>query len=272
MENIDRKPSDSDIKKWSEGNEYLQKLLESARENNVPSMFCCAGHGKNQPAYITLQMNEETMGKIYSIMNSMTDKQNLAFRFAEKEFGVDPSFTIYMLNQKEQNSIMDIISEAMAREVSLENLPQNYQKLVQVSHLLTENDIGFDFEYKIGKNSNNLFFENLKFGNSEWIEKSDFKKMGLKSRRDMFGNSQYYRNGISKGAKEQKVLSTIVQNLNQIYDMDLENEYEEEISFSQKVAQKISSNVLLRKIPFINKFVQRQLNVLPEARRTISNK
>lgn len=173
-----------EILKWSEGNEHLQRLLQNCRENNVPSMFCCAGHGKGKPAYITVRMNEETIGKVYSIMSNMADMKDIGFRFAQKEFGRDPSFTVYMNNEREKNNIMDIISKAMSQEQQMDSLPNNFKMLIQISKIFIQNEVGFDLEYGMGRN-NKLILENLKFGNSQYIEQSDFKQMGLRLKRDI---------------------------------------------------------------------------------------
>ena len=74
---VNKEPTDQDINEWSEGNEHLEKLLIACRENNVPSMFCCAGHGKNSTAYIVFKMNKETIRKIYSIINSLKNTNDL---------------------------------------------------------------------------------------------------------------------------------------------------------------------------------------------------
>lgn len=256
--------SDLDIKLWSEKNEHLQKLLINCRENNIPSLFCCAGHDKNRPAYITVQMNDKTIGKIYNIINSVSDVKNISFRFAQKEFGKDPSFTIYMLNQKNKNNIMDILSEATKRERNLEDLPQNFGQCLEVIDILKNNDIGFDLEYQIGKSKNNLSIQNIKYGNAQYIEKTDFKEMGFKSRKDMFGRSNYYINNISKGNKEYKVLNNVIERLNKIYNNEIEEKTLEKLNFSQRVTKKITSNKLLKKLPIVNKFITNNLKLLPE--------
>lgn len=251
-----------DFENWSEGNENLRNLLRSCRDNNVPSMFCCAGHGKEKPAYITMQMNEQTNGKIYNIMNKMSKVKDISFRFAQKEFGQEPSFTVYMNNEKSKNEIMDSISLAMTEEKTKEELPVNFQKLIDISNIFQSEGIGFDLQYDIGKKSNNLLLENLKFANSKWLEKSDFKKIGLKSRKNMFGRMQYFRNSIRNG-KDTDVLNDILGELNQIYDINY-NETTADLTIQQKLAQKISSNRILRKIPFIEKYVKKQLYILPD--------
>lgn len=55
--------------------------------------------------------------------------------------------------------------------------------------------------------------------------------------------------------------------------MNMEKEGLEKLSFTQKLAQRMSSNKLLRKLPFVDKFVQKQLNILPEAKeeKTVSS-
>lgn len=262
--NKDEKVSDLDIKQWSEGNEHLQKLLINCRENNIPSMFCCAGHGKNRPAYITLQMNDKTIGKIYNIINSIYAEKNISFRFAQKEFGIDSCFTIYMLNEKNKNNIMDNLSKATKKEINIDSLPNNFKQCFKLTDILKNNDIGFDLEYYIGKSKNNLSIQNIKYGNVQYIEKTDFKAMGFKSRKDMFGKSNYYINNISKGNKEFKVLNNVIERLNNIYNKEIEKNTLEKLNFMQRVAKKISSNKLLKKLPIVNKLVTNNLKLLPE--------
>lgn len=252
-----------DFENWSEGNDNLRNLLRSCRDNNVPSMFCCAGHGKEKPAYITIQMNEQTNGKIYNIMNKMSNVKDISFRFAQKEFGQEPSFTVYMNNEQSKNEIMDIISLAMTEERSKEELPLNFQKFIDINNVFQSEDIGFDLQYNIGKRRNSLLLENLKFANSKWLEKPDFKNIGLKSREDMFGRVQYFRNGI-RNEKDTQVLNDILVNLNKVYDINYD-ETIAKLTMQQKIAQKISSNRFLRKIPFIEKFIKEQLYMLPDA-------
>lgn len=241
-----------DIENWSEGNEHLKKLLESCRDNQVPSMYCCAGHGDGRPAYITVQMNEKTMGKIYHIMSQLADKKEIGFRFAQKEFGKDTSFTVYMGQEREKDQIMDIISEAMIEEKEKSELPADFQMLTDISGKFMNEEVGFDLEYSIGKNRNKLLMENLRFGNSQYIEKSDFKRMGLKARKDMYGNTQYYRNGMN-AEKSKEALEGIFQGVSQIYDGDFE--MAEGLSFSQKLLQRMAANRLLRRIPIVSRML-----------------
>lgn len=251
-----------DFENWSEGNENLRNLLRSCRDNNVPSMFCCAGHGREKPAYITIQMNEQTNGKIYNIMNKMSKVKDISFRFAQKEFGQEPSFTVYINNEQSKNEIMDIISLAMTEERTKEELPVNFQKIIDINNIFQSEGIGFDLQYNIGKRSNSLLLENLKFANSKWLEKPDFKNIGLKPRKNMFGKMQYFRNGI-RNEKDIELLNDILGNLNKVYDVNYDGTIEE-LTMKQKIAQKISFNRFLRKIPFIEKFIKEQLYMFPD--------
>lgn len=238
-----------DIENWSEGNEHLRNLLRSCRDNHVPSMYCCAGHGKDKPAYITVQMNEQTIGKIYHIMAQVADRKEIAFRFAQKEFGKEPSFTIYLNDKQTQDEIMDVIAGAMSKEEQCENLPETFQMLAQISDNFVEEQIGFDLEYQMGKKNNRLLLENLRVGNGRYIGKSDLKKVGLKPRKDMFGKFQYVKNGMNQ-EKSNKVLSNLLTNLTQNYD--IEQEKPKELNFGQRIFQKV-----LRRLPFINRQTNR---------------
>ena len=62
---IGTRSTDLDIKEWSEGNEHLENLLIACRENGIPSMFCCAGHNNENPAYIVFKMNSQTITRVY---------------------------------------------------------------------------------------------------------------------------------------------------------------------------------------------------------------
>ena len=54
--------------------------------------------------------------------------------------------------------------------------------------------------------------------------------------------------------------------------MDLKTEHKEKLSFHQKVLQKLSFNRILRKIPFVDKLLTKQLKALPEGSRRKNNK
>ncbi len=254
---------DLDIENWSEGNEHLKNLLTSCRDNEVSSIYSCADHGKGKPAYITVEMNEQTIEKIYNIISQISDIKDIGFRFAQKEFGKDPNFTIYMNKEKNKDEIMDIISQAMTQEKSKSELPENLQMITQIVDIFQNEDIGFDFVYSIEKNSNRLLLENLKFANSKYMDDSDFKKMGLKLRKDMFGNKQYIKKGIKDGSKEQQILGNMLRYLNKTYDIEQENPSNN--TFKQRAEEKKVFNNILSRLPFVNRFINSKSKMLPEA-------
>lgn len=249
---------DLDIESWSEGNEHLKNLLTSCRDNEVPFIYSCIGHGKGKPSYITVEMNEQTIGKIYNIIVQMSDIKDISFRFAQKEFGKDPNFTIYINKEKNKDEIMDIISQAMTQEKSRSELPENLQMITQIVDIFQNEDIGFDLVYGIEKNSNSLLLENLKFANSKHMDNSDFKKMGLKLRKD-----KYIRKGIKDGPKEQQMLGNMLRDLSKIYD--IEQEISSNDTFEQKVEKKKGFNNILSRLPFVNRFISSKSKMLPES-------
>lgn len=248
---------DLDIENWAEGNEYLKNLLISCRDNEVPSMYSCAGHGKGKPAYITVEMNEETIGKIYNILSQISDIKDISLRFAQKEFGKNPNFTIYMNNEKNKNEIMDIISKSMGQEKTKQGLPDNFKMLTDIVDIFQNEDIGFDLVYDIGKKRNSLLLENLKFANSKYMDDNDFKEMGFKTKKDIFSNKKYIRNRIMQGTKEQNVLGDILNYLATIYD--------KEIELVEKPKKEKWINKFIKKIPLLNKFIKKGTIMLPEA-------
>lgn len=257
---------DLDIENWSEGNEHLKNLLTSCRDNEVSSMYSCAGHGKGKPTYITVEMNEQTIEKIYNIISQTSDIKDISFRFAQKEFGKDPNFTIYMNKEKNKDEIMDIISQAMTQEKSKSELPENLQMITQIVDIFQNEDIGFDLVYGIEKNSNSLLLENLKFANSKYMDNSDFKKMGLKLRKDMFGNKQYIRKGIKHGQKEQQTLGNILRYLSKIYDIEQEKPSNILLEQRDKFSRKLSNNGEHRKLS--NKGINIQNQTISETEKT----
>ena len=253
------------IEEWSEGNESLRNLLISCRDNNVPSMYSCAGHNHGKHAYLTVQMNDDTIGKIYNIMSQLSGTKKIEFRFAQDEFGKNPSFTVHINDDKHKNEIMDTISNALTHEQNRDVLPEDFKKLTNIKDILTENNIGFDLLYNVGKHYNRISLEHLKFANSTYLEKSDFKEMGLNPKEDMFGNTLYARSRLSK-EKSIRALDSLLQGLSQAYSKDYIPP--EKLSLRQRIAQRITSNKFLNRLPFIDKIANNQ-KLLPPAQNQV---
>ena len=245
-----------DIESWAEGNEHLKNLLTSCRDNEVPSMYSCAGHGKGKPAYITVEMNTKTITKIYNIISRISEIKDISLRFAQKEFGKNPNFTIYMNNEKNKNEIMDIISKSMVQEKTKQELPNNFKILTDIVDIFQNENMGFDLVYDIGKKRNNLLLENFKFANSKYMDDNDFKEIGFKTKKDIFSNKKYIRNGIVQGTKEQNVLGDIFNYLATIYDKDVE--------LVERPKKEKWINKFIKKIPLLNKLIKKGTTMLPE--------
>jgi len=245
-----------DIESWAEGNEHLKNLLTSCRDNEVPSMYSCAGHGKGKPAYITVEMNTKTITKIYNIISQISEIKDISLRFAQKEFGKNPNFTIYMNNEKNKNEIMDIISKSMVQEKTKQELPNNFKILTDIVDIFQNENMGFDLVYDIGKKRNNLLLENFKFANSKYMDDNDFKEIGFKTKKDIFSNKKYIRNGIVQGTKEQNVLGDIFNYLATIYDKDVE--------LVERPKKEKWINKFIKKIPLLNKLIKKGTTMLPE--------
>ena len=245
-----------DIESWAEGNEHLKNLLTSCRDNEVPSMYSCAGHGKGKPAYITVEMNTKTITKIYNIISRISEIKDISLRFAQKEIGKNPNFTIYMNNEKNKNEIMDIISKSMVQEKTKQELPNNFKILTDIVDIFQNENMGFDLVYDIGKKRNNLLLENFKFTNSKYMDDNDFKEIGFKTKKDIFSNKKYIRNGIVQGTKEQNVLGDIFNYLATIYDKDVE--------LVERPKKEKWINKFIKKIPLLNKLIKKGTTMLPE--------
>lgn len=218
----------SDIEKWSEGNVHLKKLLLNCIDNNVPSMYSCAGHGKKKPAYITLKLDESTTPKIYNIIKALQGKESISYRFAQKEYGKDANFTIYMLKENLRESNIDIISEALSREAKLDELPNNLRTVIKLSEIFRNNEFGYDLEYSLGK-KRNLTIENLKFADKVHLYNDDFKSMGFRIKKDLANNSVYQMKELKSGAKEQTMLNSILSFVSKKYPKTKETSFVDDL-------------------------------------------
>lgn len=137
--------------------------------------------------------------------------------------------------------------------------------MTNIKDILTENNIGFDLLYNVGKHYNRISLEHLKFANSTYLEKSDFKEMGLNPKEDMFGNTLYARSRLSK-EKSIRALDSLLQGLSQAYSKDYIPP--EKLSLRQRIAQRITSNKFLNRLPFIDKIANNQ-KLLPPAQNQV---
>lgn len=245
MEDI-KAPTNEEIEQWSEGNTHLKHLLLSCRSSLVPSMYSCAGHGRKNPAYITLRMDKNTMPKIYNIMKSLQDKESISFLFSQKEYGKDPSFTVYMYKEKLRDSYMDIISESLTKEAKLDELPDSYKSIIRLSNIFRTNEIGYDLEYNNGK-KRTLDISSLKFGNGAHLFEEDFKKLGFKCKKDPF-NWLHYIKKLHSGVKEQTDLNSILDFVSKRYSHPQKNSFIEELHNMKKDVTVVSETSGLTKI------------------------
>lgn len=186
---IENKPTNLDIKEWSEGNEHLEKLLISCRENNIPSMYCCAGHGGKRTAYITLQMNEQTWGKIYSLIHYLQNIPNTSFTFSHKDIFPDDRFSIHMLEEESKDGIMDSLAEAVTVEKKIKDLSIESQQLIGIVKTLLENKANFDLSYYHYDVNREIYLQNLIFKNHVYIDERKLTKLGLNPIRNGSNNT-----------------------------------------------------------------------------------
>ena len=198
-------------------------------------------------------------------MSQLSGTKKIEFRFTQDEFGKNPSFTVHINDDKHKNEIMDTISNALTHEQNRDVLPEDFKKLTNIKDILTENNIGFDLLYNVGKHYNRISLEHLKFANSTYLEKSDFKEMGLNPKEDMFGNTLYARSRLSK-EKSIRALDSLLQGLSQAYSKDYIPP--EKLSLRQRIAQRITSNKFLNRLPFIDKIANNQ-KLLPPAQNQV---
>lgn len=245
MENNSKQ--NNNIENWSEGNVHLKNLLLSCIDNNVQSMYSCAGHGKKKPAYITLKMDESTIPKIYNIIKSLHEKDDISYRFAQKEYGKDASFTVYMAKENLRESNMDTVSEALSREAKLDELPNNLRTVIKLSEIFRTNEIEYDLEYSLGK-KRNLTIDNLKFADKVHLYNEDFKSMGFKIKKDLANNPVYQMKGLKSGAKEQTMLNSILSFVSKRYPKKREDSFFEELHDMKKDVEFMGKTSELTKI------------------------
>lgn len=212
-EEKESKPTDLQIEEWSEGNEHLKKLLLSCRENDIHSMFCCAGHNENTAAYIMFKIDKKTIGKIYNIFNNLRDTKNISFAFSRNPLFSCTKFSVYMYDDNEKNSIMDNISKAICEQEKLENLPINFQLLLELVELLISNKFNFDLSYYKGEGKE-LYFRNFLLNDIEYPFKRKLEKLGFISKENGIITKYFLKN--INDDNEEKVLKKTLNGMKSI--------------------------------------------------------
>ena len=62
-------------------------------------------------------------------MSQLSGTKKIEFRFAQDEFGKNPSFTVHINDDKNKNEIMDTISNALTHEQGRDVLREDLKKL-----------------------------------------------------------------------------------------------------------------------------------------------
>ena len=118
------KPSPENIKQWSEGNVHLEELLKSCVINNVPSYWCCEGHGKGS-AHISLELSENTENKIYNAINNIKEKDGVSISLtkyiANEKNNERDGMHIDIKNENNKNEVFDIISQSLEAPLNEKN-------------------------------------------------------------------------------------------------------------------------------------------------------
>lgn len=237
---INKEPTDEDIKEWSEGNKHLERLLIACRENGVPSMFCCAGHSNKEPAYVVFKMNKQTIGKIYSIVNSLNDINNIALTFTRNPLFSDSKFGVYMYDENEKNMVIDYMTEATTTEEKIENLPENFRKMVEVAELLIDEKFNFDLSYYKGK-ERKIYFRNFILEDTKYPFNRKIGKMGF-TLIENGANNHYFIDGITEDKEHnvwEKVLDgmkNICAGVNKSKKEDISDEYKQRKRFEEMIS------------------------------------
>lgn len=208
---------------------------------------------RNKQIYKTLEINENTSGKIYNVMRLLNDEKKVSFEFEKKKENKTPLFTIHM--KKEYS---DIVDRALTNDESLDNLPDRYKKLVEIKDMFENKDMGFKLVYTTGKR-HKMILENIDFNNNRYLNEDKLKYMGFKFKE----NNIVIKSGIRSGEQEEIILGNFIETFNQNMNFGFVN-IDSEYTFKQKLAKELSKNNFLSKQKFIDLFIKSQLKLIPD--------
>ncbi len=208
------------IRKWSEGNKYLEELLIASYENGMETKYSCAGHRRSDSPYVTFKLEEKNKGKVYNIVNEVSSHKNIQIAFSNNGIEQTPSFTVYMKNDKNKNKIFETMTKAVCEEKNIqdEGFEKRLQELFKIKETFENKKMYYSMNYDLDKR--NLMISHLKTYMRIRISSEFMKNKGFNEQEDLYGAIIYYKNRIPKGDKEAEELSYISKGFQNI---ELEN-------------------------------------------------
>lgn len=265
------KPTDEEIEIWSEGNSYLKELLLSCRENDVTSYFCCAGHeeqseNNEKNAYIFVEYSKRTKEQIYRVINSIKNDTYVKIAFTKK---LDKKgFIVYMSNivdEKNNDNIMQKMSKALDKKriqgnwkEEFNKLDNKYKEFIKFEENLDEKCETYTIEYAKRILDSDITIDHTYFKEKNIDDKKVFTRLDL-SQNELI--SKIFR----KEEIDENEIGFKFECMNNEFHNMFEKEEKQKRTISQKIAQILSKNTFISKNNLIKKFVNKQLNVLPEA-------
>lgn len=210
---------------FSEGNEYLKKLLTFCFENDIKTTGCCAGHKGKQEPYIQFEFNDKNIQAILKMLKQLSVGEIIYFLKFIKKPGITSKFTIYIQNDKAnegfkqildalqyQNEVdinkIDPIRKLIVNSLQNHNIENSYMEFHEdkddISIAVDVNDyIVFDYKHEEPKS---------------WIENTDLMTYPKKSK-ELKRSLKRLKNKTKKGKLQSNKKSKIESNKIVIDDM-----------------------------------------------------
>ena len=141
------------IRQWSEGNPDLEDAIRACIDNGIRTQASCGGHGKiDDDPYLAIEINEENIKKIYSILNSVFANRDALksidiYDFTDTRAGEFRRDLAIHAKPKLKAEIFKLISEGAKKEIELEDCAPIIQGMVKAEKYAYENAYWNAFSY-----------------------------------------------------------------------------------------------------------------------------
>lgn len=130
-------------KQFSEGNIHLEQLLIDCGEEGIETFACCIGHereeGEYDPPYIVLCIPYERKKRIYRILASVYDIENIFMRIGNSCYKGNNNSDIFLyISSFNADILFSTISRAITSKQKLNLANEDEEEIVKIVELIND--------------------------------------------------------------------------------------------------------------------------------------